>query len=572
MITAHKIDAVHMANAIRNDMQFRVPVYPRFLREVAMLPLSGQKFLFEGTEERQVLGGKSTGTLLPVLLPLLDGTRTLDDLQHALPACSKEVLYQTVVFLYARGLLEDAAADHAIDTSRYDKETLNYFRRHVDTTRVNRSGAEAIYRLSQAKLEIFAPSPWGSLLEQELRQIGLTDVRVRLPGEAFPLEGEASLMVVFNDGSFQPEQLRELDQFCAEHRIRWLLSEVSGEKGELFYFERGETPCYCCVEKAHPRMHRTIRQESDMTEFWVCVTLQEIIYCLSRINPLFSGQYVYELDFGNWETRRLRLPFVPGCRCRPIDRFICEEVPLAVVYEHSVAFPSHNLTTPKSHQIHYRASNTELIRSFKRVTNFPTIDLPPYRELPRPEKRTLPSLANGQTSLTLSPPVTLPQLALLALYGAGIKSLENGQVNRWSATGGNLGSVELYLIVRRVEGIGAGVYFYEPQKHSLAWIEALSGEQAEALIREAVETAMGNAPAALLVAASNVGKVSVKYNSFSYRIACLDAGVALAQMSVTANGLDLPNEVITRWDDYVLADCLRLMPKSETVSGALAIY
>ncbi|MGG1441061.1 SagB family peptide dehydrogenase [Brevibacillus laterosporus] len=575
MITANRISATYMAYAIQHDLQFQIPIRPRFLKEVAVIPLPDHKLLFEGTEERQILGGKSTRDLFPILLPLLDGTRTLEELYKELPSFSKENLYQTIVLLYARGLLEDASADENIDTCQFEPETLDYFRRHVDTTRVNRSGAEAINKMVQARVKIFTQEEWSALFKEELGYVGITNVQIQSLKDEIYLDKE-TLVIVFNDGTVNPEKLRQLDKLCAEKNIRWLLSEVSEEKGELFYLERGETPCYSCIEKVHKQKQLSIskRRNQTLEEYWVYLTIQELMYCLSRINSLFSGQYVYQLYFQDWTNKQLRIPFVPGCNCRPIDNFECNEVPLSVVYENSVAFPSFHLKTPKSHQVHYKASNVELAHSFKNMSNFPSIPLPSYDKLPKPNKDILHSIINERRLHEQSSDfLTLSQLALLVLYGTGIKEFEeNGQLKRWSPTGGNLGSTELYLVVHHVEMLKPGIYFYQPKDHSLSFIEEMSADQVVMLIKSSVLTKSMNIPSVLIIASSNVAKVSSKYHFFGYRISCLDAGVALSQINTTANGLNLSSEVITRWDDHILADTLRLLEKNETVSGLLAVY
>ncbi|TPG69260.1 SagB/ThcOx family dehydrogenase [Brevibacillus laterosporus] len=574
MITANKISATYMANAIQHDLQFHIPIHPRFLKEIAVIPLPEHKFLFEGTEERQVLGGKSTSSLFPLLLPLLDGTKTLEELYRSLPAYSQETLYQAIVLLYARGLLEDVSVDVNIETSQFEQETLNYFRRHVDTTRVHRSGAEAMNKMLQAKVKVFAREEWGIVFKKELEHVGITNVHVQSFEDEICFNDE-SLVIVFTDGMIVTEKLRQLDTLCAENNIRWLLSEVSDEKGELFYLERGETPCYSCIEKVHKQNQsaKTNKPNHYMAEFWMYFTVQELMYCLSRINPLFSGQYVYQLYFQNWTNKQLRLPFVPGCSCRPIDNYECKEVPLAAAYENSVAFPSFHLNTPKSHQMHYKASNMELAHHFKKMLNFPVVTLPQYDDLPKPDKEVLHSMINERRLQLPNRPLTLAQLAVLVLYGAGIKQFEaNGQLKRWSPTGGNLGSTELYLMVHHVESLESGIYFYQPANHSLSFIEALSEEQVAIVIRSSVKTQSMNIPSVLIVAASNVGKVSAKYHFFGYRISCLDAGVSISQMNTTANGLNLYGEVITSWDDHILANRLRLSEKNETVSGGLAVY
>src|SRR5205085_10994186 len=67
-------------------------------------------------------------------------------------------------------------------------------------------------------------------------------------------------------------------------------------------------------------------------------------------------------------------------------------------------------------------------------------------------------------------PFTLRELSAILMFAGGIRESRQGdqQTKRWAATAGNLGSVELYLVVRNIDGLPPGFYFYQPREHSLA--------------------------------------------------------------------------------------------------------
>src|SRR5262249_10266394 len=111
--------------------------------------------LVEGSDEQQVLRGQATRTLLPRLLPLLDGTRTLSQLMASLPEVPAGHTQQAVALLYTRGLLEDAGDDPEVDDGSFDPRTLAFFRRNVDATRVNRSAWQAARRVMNAEVVVY---------------------------------------------------------------------------------------------------------------------------------------------------------------------------------------------------------------------------------------------------------------------------------------------------------------------------------------------------------------------------------------------------------------------------------
>ena len=108
-----------MARAVEFDPQFQMPAQPRFPHELVVVPLE-DGLLVEGTDVRQVLRGKATKNLLPHLLPLLDGTRTIGELKQALPQVPLTHISSAVALLYTRGLLEDSVADPQLDPATLD--------------------------------------------------------------------------------------------------------------------------------------------------------------------------------------------------------------------------------------------------------------------------------------------------------------------------------------------------------------------------------------------------------------------------------------------------------------------
>src|SRR3954447_12283567 len=102
--------AESMGQAVEIDPQLVMPKRPRFLRELVAVEM-GDGLLIEGTDEQQVLRGSAAKTLLPKLIPALDGTHTTEELAALYPQLPSRAIHNAVALLYTRGLLEDAAAD-----------------------------------------------------------------------------------------------------------------------------------------------------------------------------------------------------------------------------------------------------------------------------------------------------------------------------------------------------------------------------------------------------------------------------------------------------------------------------
>lgn len=587
------ITAQAMGNAVRLDPQFAMPKKPFFARELVTVPLS-DGFLVDGTGDQQVLRGKATQTLLPRLLPLLDGTRTLDEIAAALPKFPQAAITNAVALLYTRGLLEDSAADPDEPALKeIDPQILAFFRRHVDVTRVNHSSLEALARLVHAQIALYALGPNADeargVIEKQLRQAGIRHIHALAEGSeigaAFEDLPGQRLVVVLVTGPDDQVRLQEIDDICARQRIPWLRASIhpAAQRAELGpYFERGETACYRCyarsvfpvMEEERASGQHDIRLD---TRLWANMLVVETIYLLSRISFLATGLNVTRYDLKNWSTQRMRLPKLPGCPvCRPASSEMGMIEP-AVLFEDAIAFPSRHLLDPKGHQMHYRASNLELAHEGKRYPGTGHIALPDRAQLCKPVGETLEHLP-GRSAATEGPTQTLdiPRLATLLLLSAGIKYTDGNKAHklqRWTPTGGNLGSVELYVIARNVAGLVPGLYFYQPHEHALAILSNHGQREIiDDLMRQALDLEAGEAlPDALIVLTAAHHRVLHKYSAFAYRIINLDAGVALGQMRLVASYLGLAARVEPRWADDVLADRLDLEDINEAVTAVCAL-
>lgn len=590
------ITAQAMGNAVKLDPQFAMPRKPFFARELVIVPLA-DGLLVDGTGEQQVLRGKATQTLLPRLLPLLDGTRTLDQVVEALPNLPRESIINAVALLYTRGLLEDSAADPDEPTLKeINPQILAFFRRHVDVTRVNHSSLEALARLVHAQIALYTFGPNAdkarALAEKQFRQAGILHVRALEQhediSEAFESLPGKRLVVVLITGPDDQARLQEIDDACARLHTPWLRASIypAAQRAELGpYFERGETACYrCYARSALSLAEEGITNAADSphdeqldTRLWTNMLVIETIYLLSRISFLATGLNTTHYNLRTWETQRMRLPKLPGCPiCRPASSVMGMIEP-AVLFEDAVAFPSRHLLDPKGHQMHYRASNLELAHEGKRYPGTEHIPLPERSQLWQTQGETLEYLP-GRSTATDSPTqvLDLKCLATLLLLSAGIKYTDGNKAHklqRWCPTGGNLGSVELYAIARNVSGLVPGLYFYQPHEHALAVLSS-HGQRApiDALLRQALDPSEDDdLPDALIVLTAAHHRVIHKYGAFAYRIINLDAGVALGQMHLAASYLGVAARTVSRWADDLLADHLDLEDINEAVTAVCAL-
>jgi SagB-type dehydrogenase family enzyme len=158
------------------------------------------------------------------------------------------------------------------------------------------------------------------------------------------------------------------------------------------------------------------------------------------------------------------------------------------------------------------------------------------------------------------------------MTGGARNSRSTGTVKRWAATAGNLGSVELYLAVRSVEGLAPGFYYYRPFEHSLARFERRYGAlPIEEFMHRTLPPRAGSLPEALVLFTGAFHRIARKYGSFGYRLITLDAGAAISQLHVVGRTLNIKSQTAARWADDLIEEQLNLEPFEEQSTGVVAL-
>jgi SagB-type dehydrogenase family enzyme len=177
--------------------------------------------------------------------------------------------------------------------------------------------------------------------------------------------------------------------------------------------------------------------------------------------------------------------------------------------------------------------------------------------------------ANGPASIGT---LTLDNVGPLLLMTAGVRRYSNRRIKRWGATGGNLGSVELFLIANRVEGLKPGTYFYEAADHTLSLVERRREQiPVTDFMRRVQANWSGDTPEALVIFTGAFRRIKEKYGAFGYRLTHLDAGAGISQMRFLASALKIPCDSMQRWPDDLIEDFLSLEPFDEIPTGVLTL-
>ena len=317
--------------------------------------------------------------------------------------------------------------------------------------------------------------------------------------------------------------------------------------GPLFMPDRG--CCYRCMRELYEVPPGDA--DPDLVSFWLGMAALAAFLVLSRIgNPrLHNGFELYERTRHGLVHQYRYVAGIPGCsgcglrgpRLDSKSRSF-----LSWLLHSSVSMPPHELRSPREHQNHYNAANLALTLALNEpYYGAPVVELPIARFL-----KPLP----WSESKSQRRGIDVEELATLLWYSAGYQKNDDGGAQwRIAPTAGGLGSPELFVIARQIDGLPEGIYRYHSPRHVLERLRASPLPLMQAAL--GIGTAL---PACTIVGTGALGKVRSKYQNFSYRLVHLDAGVALGYLHDVAAALDLQIREYSNVHDRAIADAIGL--------------
>jgi bacteriocin biosynthesis cyclodehydratase domain-containing protein len=191
----------------------------------------GDRLLLERVRSVVVLEGGAVRTLLPELLPLLDGSRTREEIDEALGGAARTAVDRALEVLAANALLVEGGAE-----TRPDGVAV--------AAAYGLGPAEAGRRLRDARVALLGESRLGSAVGRLLRRSGIGSVE-RLGWEPEPLFDVA----VVAPAPFESGRLESWNTLALERGIRWLairpFDGATTTVGPLVV--PGESPCHVCL-------------------------------------------------------------------------------------------------------------------------------------------------------------------------------------------------------------------------------------------------------------------------------------------------------------------------------------
>ncbi len=259
------------------------------------------RLLFHYGERVVVFEGKAVEHLLPVLLPLLDGTRRLDQIERYLGEAASPAVRQALFLLQEHDLLADGPAPEA-EVPATVRETVHFLASQTGSASV----AAQMEALQERSVAVVGSSRLAVEVARLLRLSGLWEVR-ETPWDADCAPSAAPDLTIVAPAGEELPRLAPWNRRALEERRAWL--QVLPFNGAFVtvgpLYVPGETCCYQCF-----RLRRAATVAYG----------EEFLVLHDAPSPSPSPPPLEELAAGlaallalRWVTRRD--PFLPGRLC-----------------------------------------------------------------------------------------------------------------------------------------------------------------------------------------------------------------------------------------------------------------
>jgi SagB-type dehydrogenase family enzyme len=558
---------------------------PRILREIVAVPIE-DGVLIDGLGRQPVIRGPFAQTVLPDLLRLMDGSRTVHEIAGELLSIPFAHVRNAISLLKGWGLIEHMR-DRQIDL-RANGETAAFLKRHIATAGLADSARDACTSLANSTVIIIGEKDRNghvNLLQQLLETSGIGSVRSCSKDRFLTSDSPPNALVISQETEGENEEWHKaLDYRRRESSYSWLRVSFSTRMKYVDIgpvFTSGNETCFSCFHEVHKAVHEevlvaqtTIFDQAMLTSFIALETL----YTLALPDLALTGRMFRRLRLPEWEARLLCYPTLPSCQCRQdksassarlsrgTDNPRSPLTSTALVYEEYIGIENRS-----GRRVVADDDMTEIGRTVasqaKRLENCQQIPLcRGNREL----HMDIFEAMRKQKRLKVDS-VTLDKLATILALTSGIRELSERTVQRWAPNAGNLGSVELFIVNRTIDDLPSGFYFYQPQEHSLALFRKRGAMDVNEFMRGVLGDCHDDLPDALVLFTGAFHRLSRKYGSFSYKLIHLDAGSSLSQLNIVARSVGVCARLMLSEADDLIGTQLNLLQFDEIPTAVVAL-
>ena len=571
--TGSVMRAGDVGRAARRDLQFRIPRKPVVRLGLRARPDEGG-WIVDGARKSQVLGGAFAREHMGPLLEACDGTRTLDEIGEA-TGIGPQAAFEAVSLLWTGGIVEEGETEPA--PGEPAPELARLLSRLGDSTGVNDSWQDAARRLAAARVAVVGDAELAGEMVAALEPT-LPDVRL----DGAPRQGD-TLVVLIETIDFS-DRSEEVARRCRQDGIPLLRVRAEHEAVTIGpYVDESFSPCLACASADEPELGP--RPDAARRDIVIGLAARAVAALIARATVTHLPGDARRTDLATFTYSDRPVVSRPGCPvCSVAGQGetlvpVAPSAPVGARYEQSVAIPPAAFVDSKGHQQHYKPSNLRLQREFRDWPVCPRTQLPPadLGRLDQPWPVVHP-IGGGDADAAVRP--TLSELATILALSVGVReplgtgSTDPGaadaaqtplsaKLRRWTAAGGNIGSVTAYVLVPESgeagevggEQLAPGTYVYIERDHALALIGPAPSVSETDVVPDGVGVR--------IVLTGNVDKVARKYFSFALRIAVQDCGCSFEVIRLVADALGVPLRSRARWDEQRIARALGTDPARE---------
>ncbi|MER5818838.1 hypothetical protein ABT140_26465 [Streptomyces californicus] len=523
---------------------------PRLRGGVAVSAADGQVVFSAGQIRKRIGGGDALRLLLPIA-SAMDGRRTVGDLAEAtdLPY---EAVAQAVALLVKQGLVLSGEVSSPRPLAA---GVVDYLELNAGTSASFRDASEVLQRLSRCAVLIVAPPSHTEAIRDDLAMSGVGAVHsastpAGVGNEVLDSLREAagSLVVLYGP----PRHIDGTDDFtddCAARDIavlHYAAHQGQVDLGPLVHPRA--MPCGRCFTSGYLAefgSEQPAPADTATESVAAGLVVGEALAYLADIDNTRTSQTLVRWTLPDSTVVRYAVAAEAGCtRCATTSRRSGEHATVLEAYEDIVAADPLADRPQLPVTASWEKRLTALGKERESFATAPVIPLPPAANSVTPTGDGVPAASEAGPSGTEGSADTA-FVAHLAAMVAGRRG--DGEPLRWTASGGNLASVELYLMCAdTVSGLPAHTLLkYDDIAHQLLVTRRTHGP---ALWRSMLgATGTSDSPDVVLVVVGALWRLKLKYSTFALRLGHLDAGCALAQLHAVATDGGARLTVNDRW-------------------------
>lgn len=506
-----------------DDLQSMMPIRPRFIPELIVIPYGREGLLVSGGNASRLLKCAGGQDEVLELLRQLDGRRTFEQLIQEVSTTIEGGVFGVLSMLVRYGFLEDA---EGLNEHKPADMTGSFFGRFLDASRTNRNRQQAIERLAAEKVAVICYPEYASEVSLLLLQSGAGSATAIASAKELDIIKPSFVLAIGLGSEWSDEVQAILRQACTQ-KIPLLMATLGEDLVRVGPLVIPGVSCGpdCVGLQLDPIQPARVGSE---VHAWATYVAHEAVLTLSQLTPSIYLNAIQEhrRNREGYFTRRIKLARVPGSptsglASRPAISF--DDGTFAAWLHHTgVRIPPRRYLHPRAHQEHYSAANlAAYTKPLPQVSSAQQIRMPATEGLASEPSWMMEPGSGSRPSVTSQ----AEALAAILHMAVGNKLMADGGQRRISPSGGGLKSTAYYVYLAGLLDLPNGIFSFNSSDSTLEPIQIEDPQDLADAFGE-VERAQG--PSVWVISVAHLERVRGKYGDFSYNIAHLDAGVSLA--------------------------------------------